>query len=43
MTAQDTEHRLDAGDCLRMRVWGPTRFRCAGPEGVRYVLAVVRP
>ncbi|CAM5520005.1 helix-turn-helix domain-containing protein [Streptomyces coeruleorubidus] len=43
VTAQDTEHRLGAGDCLRMRVWGPTRFRCAAPEGVRYLLAVVRP
>jgi transcriptional regulator with XRE-family HTH domain len=43
VTAQDVEHRLDAGDCLRLRVWGPTRFRCAGPEPVRYVLAVVLP
>ncbi|MGW6542640.1 helix-turn-helix domain-containing protein [Streptomyces massasporeus] len=43
VTAQDTEHRLDTGDCLRMRVWGPTRFRCADPGGVRYLLAVVRP
>ncbi|AZP21665.1 XRE family transcriptional regulator [Streptomyces aquilus] len=43
MTAQDVEHRLDTGDCLRLRVWGPTRFRCAGPEPVRYVLAVVLP
>ncbi|PWI14037.1 transcriptional regulator [Streptomyces sp. Act143] len=43
LTAQDVEHRLDTGDCLRLRVWGPTRFRCAGPEPVRYVLAVVLP
>ncbi|MDO0938283.1 XRE family transcriptional regulator [Streptomyces sp. DG2A-72] len=43
VTAQDVEHRLDAGDCLRLRVWGPTRFRCAGAEEVRYVLAVVLP
>ncbi|WP_461076716.1 helix-turn-helix domain-containing protein [Streptomyces deserti] len=43
VTAQDIEHRLGAGDCLRLRVWGPTRFRCPGPEDVRYVLAVVRP
>ncbi|GGN23337.1 helix-turn-helix domain-containing protein [Streptomyces fuscichromogenes] len=43
VTAEGTEHLLDAGDCLRLRVWGPTRFRCAGPEGTRYVLAVVRP
>ncbi|WP_171107342.1 MULTISPECIES: XRE family transcriptional regulator [Streptomyces] len=43
VTVQDAEHRLDAGDCLRLRVWGATRFRCAGDEDVRYVLAVVSP
>ncbi|MEU2777606.1 helix-turn-helix domain-containing protein [Streptomyces sp. NPDC007162] len=43
VTAEDTEHLLDTGDCLRLRVWGPTRFRCAGPGETRYVLAVVRP
>ncbi|MET9390104.1 helix-turn-helix domain-containing protein [Streptomyces sp. NPDC006624] len=43
VTAGETEHHLRAGDCLRMRVWGPTRFRCAAPGGVRYLLAVVRP
>ncbi|MFE7273562.1 helix-turn-helix domain-containing protein [Streptomyces sp. NPDC057623] len=43
VTVQESEHHLDAGDCLRMRVWGPTRFRCAGPDEVRYVLAVVLP
>ncbi|MFI7407791.1 helix-turn-helix domain-containing protein [Streptomyces sp. NPDC049627] len=43
VTVQEVEHRLGAGDCLRMRVWGPTRFRCPGPEAVRYVLAVVLP
>lgn len=43
VTAQDTEHHLGTGDCLRLRVWGPTRFRCAGPDDVRYVLAVVLP
>ncbi|GAB2762536.1 helix-turn-helix domain-containing protein [Streptomyces bullii] len=42
-TAQDVTHHLASGDCLRLRVWGPTRFRCPGPEGARYVLAVVRP
>jgi transcriptional regulator with XRE-family HTH domain len=42
-TAQDVEHRLAAGDCLRLRVWGPTRFRCPGPGEVRYALAVVLP
>lgn len=43
VTVQDVEHRLAVGDSLRLRVWGPTRFRCAGEEDVRYVLAVVLP
>ncbi|MFE2578761.1 helix-turn-helix domain-containing protein [Streptomyces sp. NPDC059378] len=43
VTAQDVAHRLDAGDCLRLRVWGPTRFRCPQDADVRYVLAVVLP
>ncbi|WP_367319484.1 helix-turn-helix domain-containing protein [Streptomyces sp. HUAS ZL42] len=43
VTAQEAGHRLGAGDCLRLRVWGPTRFRCVGDEAVRYVLAVVLP
>ncbi|MFF3749264.1 helix-turn-helix domain-containing protein [Streptomyces sp. NPDC002018] len=36
-------HTLDAGDCLRTRLWGPTRFRCPGPGPVRYAVVVVRP
>jgi transcriptional regulator with XRE-family HTH domain len=43
VTARDVEHRLAPGDCLRMRVWGPTRFRCPGPEDARYALTVVLP
>lgn len=43
VTAGDTAYHLDAGDCLRLRVWGPTRFRCVGDEDVRYVLVVVLP
>jgi transcriptional regulator with XRE-family HTH domain len=43
VTAQDAERHLDTGDCLRLRVWGPTRFRCPGPDDARYVLAVVLP
>ncbi|MDT0569468.1 XRE family transcriptional regulator [Streptomyces sp. DSM 3412] len=43
VTDRDVEHRLATGDCLRMRVWGATRFRCPGPEDVRYALVVVRP
>lgn len=43
VTVGDTEHLVGERDCLRLRVWGPTRFRCPGPQDVRYVLAVVRP
>ncbi|MFI9214660.1 helix-turn-helix domain-containing protein [Streptomyces werraensis] len=43
VTVGDTEHLVGEGDCLRLRVWGPTRFRCPGPKDVRYALAVVRP
>ncbi|MFE2263748.1 helix-turn-helix domain-containing protein [Streptomyces griseosporeus] len=43
VTADQVAHRLESGDCLRMRVWGPTRFRCAGETEARYLLAVVRP
>ena len=43
VTVQEIEYRLEAGDCLRTRVWGPTRFRCPGPGEVRYLLAVVLP
>ncbi|MFV0132540.1 helix-turn-helix domain-containing protein [Streptomyces sp. HMX87] len=43
VTAQDTGHQVGTGDCLRLRVWGPTRFRCPGPEAARYALAVVLP
>ncbi|MDX2826725.1 XRE family transcriptional regulator [Streptomyces ipomoeae] len=43
LTDRGVEHELAAGDCLRMRAWGPTRFRCPGPEEVRYALLVVEP
>ncbi|OIK03156.1 helix-turn-helix domain-containing protein [Streptomyces monashensis] len=43
VTVGDRAHHLDTGDCLRMRVAGPTRFRCGGPGGTRYALVVVRP
>ncbi|WP_209446298.1 XRE family transcriptional regulator [Streptomyces sp. MZ04] len=41
ITVQGEEHHLEAGDCLRFRLWGPTRFRCPGREAVRYALVVV--
>ncbi|MEU3660414.1 XRE family transcriptional regulator [Streptomyces sp. NPDC032940] len=43
VTVRDLAHDLGTGDCLRLRVWGPTRFRCPGPGDARYVLAVVLP
>ncbi|MET8453856.1 XRE family transcriptional regulator [Streptomyces sp. NPDC005209] len=43
VTVGQAAHHLDAGDCLRMRVWGATRFCSTGPGEARYVPAVVRP
>ncbi|WP_432164613.1 helix-turn-helix domain-containing protein [Streptomyces sp. bgisy031] len=43
LTVGDSEHTLHAGDCVRFRLWGPTRFHCPGPEPVRYALVVVEP
>ncbi|MBN0043026.1 helix-turn-helix domain-containing protein [Streptomyces actuosus] len=43
VTEQHVAHLLEAGDCLRMRVWGPTRFRSVADAEARYLLAVVRP
>lgn len=36
-------HRIGVGECLRFRIWGPTRFRCASPGPVRYALVVILP
>ncbi|GJF31569.1 DNA-binding protein [Kitasatospora sp. NE20-6] len=43
LTVQDTTHRLDAGDCLRFRLWGRSAFHCPGPEPARYALALILP
>ncbi|WP_062212255.1 helix-turn-helix domain-containing protein [Streptomyces sp. NBRC 109706] len=43
ITVGGVEHRLAAGDCLRFRLWGSSRFRCAGPGSARYALLVVLP
>ncbi|WP_190139900.1 helix-turn-helix domain-containing protein [Streptomyces longispororuber] len=43
VTVRDETHALAAGDCLRFRVWGGTRFRCPGGRPVRYALVVVAP
>jgi transcriptional regulator with XRE-family HTH domain len=36
-------HELRSGDCLRFRLYGPTRFHCPGPEPVRYAIVMVLP
>jgi transcriptional regulator with XRE-family HTH domain len=36
-------HRLEAGDCLRLRLWGSSRFHCPGPDPARYAVVVVLP
>ncbi|MEU2432662.1 XRE family transcriptional regulator [Streptomyces sp. NPDC007861] len=43
LTVGDRTHELHAGDCVRFRLWGPTRFRCPGPDPVRYAVVVVLP
>ncbi|MFC5799922.1 helix-turn-helix domain-containing protein [Streptomyces formicae] len=43
LTVGDETHELGAGDCLRFRLRGPTRFRCPGPDPVRYAVVVVLP
>lgn len=43
LTDDRTPHRLDTGDCLRFRLWGPTRFQNPGPAPVRYAVFVVLP
>ncbi|MFG3438875.1 helix-turn-helix domain-containing protein [Nonomuraea sp. NPDC047897] len=36
-------HRIGAGDCLRFRLWGRSRFHNPGPDPARYALVVVLP
>ena len=43
LTVAEVEHLLGPGDCLRFRLTGATRFRCPGPQDVRYALVVVMP
>jgi transcriptional regulator with XRE-family HTH domain len=43
LSVDDRTHVLDAGDCLRFRLWGPSRFRCPADDPVRYALVVVLP
>ncbi|MEV0387778.1 XRE family transcriptional regulator [Nonomuraea sp. NPDC050643] len=43
ITAGGHTHTVEAGDCLRFRLWGSSRFRCAGPAPVRYAILIVLP
>jgi transcriptional regulator with XRE-family HTH domain len=36
-------YRLGVGDCLRFRLFGPSRFHCPGPEAAHYLIAICRP
>ncbi|MEV8503954.1 XRE family transcriptional regulator [Actinoplanes sp. NPDC051475] len=43
LTDGGTTYELHAGDCLRFRLWGATRFRNTGAEPVRYAVVMVLP
>ncbi|WP_203979576.1 helix-turn-helix domain-containing protein [Planotetraspora silvatica] len=43
ITAGGGVHEIRAGDCLRFRLWDRSRFRCPGPDPVRYALMIVLP
>ncbi|MEW9552025.1 helix-turn-helix domain-containing protein [Nonomuraea sp. NPDC050783] len=43
LTVDGQRHVLRKGDCLRFRLWGPTRFRNPGPGAARYAVLVVLP
>ncbi|MEV4580322.1 XRE family transcriptional regulator [Nonomuraea jabiensis] len=43
LTVDGQRHDLQEGDCLRFRLWGPTRFRNPGPSTVRYAVMIVLP
>jgi transcriptional regulator with XRE-family HTH domain len=43
VTANGATHEVRAGDCLRFRLWGSSRFRNRGDGPVRYALVVVLP
>ncbi|MBG0815459.1 helix-turn-helix transcriptional regulator [Planomonospora sp. ID82291] len=43
VTADGHAHEIRAGDCLRFRLWGRSRFRCTGSGPVRYALMLVLP
>lgn len=36
-------HVLEPGDCLRFRLYGPSRFHSLGDGPARYIIAITRP
>lgn len=43
LTLSGQDHHLETGDCLRFRLFGPSRFEAPGPEPARYALLVCQP
>ncbi|MBQ0926702.1 helix-turn-helix domain-containing protein [Saccharopolyspora endophytica] len=43
VTVDGKAHEVQVGDCLRVQLWGASRFRCLGPNPVRYALLIVLP
>ncbi|UBU08281.1 helix-turn-helix domain-containing protein [Nonomuraea gerenzanensis] len=43
ITANGRTHLVEAGGCLRFRLWGASRFRCPGPGPSRYAIFLVLP
>ncbi|MEV0012058.1 XRE family transcriptional regulator [Streptomyces sp. NPDC047973] len=43
ITVDGAVHTVNEGDCLRFRLYGPSRFHCPGPARVRYALLIVLP
>ncbi len=43
ITVDGTAHEVRTGDCLRFRLWDSSRWRCPGPDPVRYALTIVLP
>ncbi len=40
LSVEGTVHRLRAGDCLRYKLTGPSRFTAPGPRAARYILVL---
>ena len=43
LTVEGTQHTIRRGDCIRFRLFGPTRFEAPGPDDAHYLVAVCRP